>query len=542
MSQYSRLAYIALKEETTENTAIKPTVFFGAVKVDVQTKWGAVPASPIMGDRTVNVNAVPDKVSAPAGTISIEIEPKNIGYFLKAAFGAETDGVWCPIILRLSTASFTGTPQVGATLLQATSLATAVVTGVNTLSLDLRSITIGFNNSNVVTGTNPDGTTFTFTPSAALSAAFFTVGETVTGGTSTKSGVVAAISNEKNYILVTAPTGNFTNGELLTGGTSAFVATAGPMNTTVYGHEFKMPQNTMKTYTVEVGYSDTAYRFTGVKINEFKSISPKNNKIAADLGVMARGHFLNARVGAVVGASGSPVVITLDQTQGLIATDVIKVYRPRIAGFIDLNGVGIKTHTISSLVAETSITIPSLTTALEAGDLVILAPQTPSYTVGHEFPYIGATVARIGDTITAAVGSVPSAASIETFDIHAVNEVEERFAANAQNVAGRFPSLLALKGWKGDGKFGRAYVDETWLDRLRNSTATALHVKTQGDLIGATGIRNSVEWYLSNIIFKPYMPVLDTDALVSEEVPFDCYKAADGYNLKAVLVNDVSAY
>ena len=67
-------------------------------------------------------------------------------------------------------------------------------------------------------------------------------------------------------------------------------------------------------------------------------------------------------------------------------------------------------------------------------------------------------------------------------------------------------------------------------------------MKTQGDLIGATGIRNSVEWYLSNIIFKPYMPVLDTDALVSEEVPFDCYKAADGYNLKAVLVNDVSAY
>lgn len=69
---------------------------------------------------------------------------------------------------RLSTGTVTGTPVVGATLSQATSGATGVVTAVGTGYLDVGTVTGTFDATHVVTGTNPDTTTFTFTPALAL--------------------------------------------------------------------------------------------------------------------------------------------------------------------------------------------------------------------------------------------------------------------------------------------------------------------------------------------------------------------------------------
>lgn len=60
-------------------------------------------------------------------------------------------------------------PVVGATLVQATTGATATVTFLNDNdSLDVTSITGTFNTSDVVTGTNPDTSTFTFTPTMTV--------------------------------------------------------------------------------------------------------------------------------------------------------------------------------------------------------------------------------------------------------------------------------------------------------------------------------------------------------------------------------------
>jgi uncharacterized phage protein gp47/JayE len=65
---------------------------------------------------------------------------------------------------EIFTGTVTGTPEDGATLLQATSGATATVTKVESGYMEITSITGTFDFSHVVTGTNPITGTFTFTP------------------------------------------------------------------------------------------------------------------------------------------------------------------------------------------------------------------------------------------------------------------------------------------------------------------------------------------------------------------------------------------
>jgi len=67
----------------------------------------------------------------------------------------------------LPTGTITGTYHFDANLLQATSGATAKVISYSTGYFQISAPSVEFDTSHVVTGTNPDGTTFTFTPPAA---------------------------------------------------------------------------------------------------------------------------------------------------------------------------------------------------------------------------------------------------------------------------------------------------------------------------------------------------------------------------------------
>lgn len=72
---------------------------------------------------------------------------------------------------KLHTETVTGMPQSGATMLQAVSGATATVTSYASGGLNrftVTSVTGTFDTTNLVTGTNPDTSTFTFTPSETL--------------------------------------------------------------------------------------------------------------------------------------------------------------------------------------------------------------------------------------------------------------------------------------------------------------------------------------------------------------------------------------
>ena len=85
MGSYSREGYLALVAEATdaENVAVKPTVFVPLMSEDIVTEWGAVPATPVSGERTMNLRGVSKIIAGPNGTLNVLAEPKTVGYFLK---------------------------------------------------------------------------------------------------------------------------------------------------------------------------------------------------------------------------------------------------------------------------------------------------------------------------------------------------------------------------------------------------------------------------------------------------------------------------
>lgn len=469
---YSRLTYFGIKAETSENVAVKPDVFLGITGLDVVTDYLTNPSSPIYMDRNTKINPVKGPIDAPNGSVTVQIEPKGFGYFLKAVFGAVTSGRYFAI--------------------------------------------------SGVTGT-------------------FQVGETITGGTSSATATVLAISEEGDYLIMGSPTGTFTAaGEAITGGTSGATATLGVNAGTVYGHVFKAPQNSLPTFTVEVGYENEAYRFTGVRFPSFNSINQEDNIITAEIALFARAEYKFARVTAAVTSGSGSKTIPLDQTQGLVTSDSIKVYRPG-TGYLDFSASSVKTHSIGSISADTSITVTNLQTSLQAGDILVLAPQTPSYSTGKELSWIGGSIARIADSITSVLSG--SGSCFEEFELVITNEMEARHGANATSLTGRFPCGNYLKGFMGNGTLNRAYTNPSFLDRLRNATKTALQVYHVGDQIGATGVYYKLDWRMPNCIFQSWQPTIEDDALLDEEMPFDFYRdTAAGYTAKALLVTDVTTY
>lgn len=541
---YSRLAYAAFKFETSEGVMVKPDVFFPIVSQDIVTEYGSNPSMPIIGSRVANINAIKNLIPSPEGTLGLQIEPKTMGYFLKAVFGAITSGRMFPIELRLAAGSTTGTPAVGATLSQASTGATAVVTALvsGNAYYVVRSVTVGFNASNLVTGTNPDGTTFTFTPSATLPVPNWTVGETVTGGTSSATAVILAVSSENDYLLMGAPTGTFTAaGEAITGGTSSTKSNLLVNASTVYGHEAKAPQNTLPTMTLEIGLDDVASRFGGVRLNALSPIAQSDNIMTAEVAVTALNAFRLAEVTEALAAGSGSKTIKVDQTTGLVATDTIKVFRPSTGAFLDFSASSVKTHAVGAVVNETSFTVTNVETALAVGDLIVLAPQTPSYSLAREFSWIGSSVVRAASSIVAAIAATP--AGIEDYTLQIMNEIEGRHGANGTDLVNRFPIKNHLKAFKGEGTIKKAYLDQSFLARMRKATQTAWHFNHIGDQIASTGLYYRLDLRVPNTVLRPHNLSFDQDSIVDEEIEFDLYRdATAGFTAKALLVNEVTSY
>lgn len=469
MSSYSRVGYLALIAEDTENTAKTPTVFIPLMSEDIVTEWGETPAKPIAANRVLNLRPINTAIPAPSGTINILVEPKTIGYFLKAIFGAVTSG-------QLMT----------------------------------------------VTGASGN----------------WAAGNTVTGASSAKTATVVAVSSELDYLLISSPSGAFTDGETINNGSTG-TATLVQHDATVYGHQFTAPQSSLPTYTVEISLGSEAYRYTGVRFTGLTA-NQSDNIIAAAISMSARAEFKMARITVAESSGAGAHTLSLDQTTGLAASDTIKVYRPG-TGYLDFSAENVKTHTVGTVASETSITITNLQTSLQVGDLIVLAPQTPSYTIDSEFIWIGGSTVKLDDTLSEAIAA--TADTFEEFELMMANDGEYKHGANGVNVVNRFPAKYFLKGITGTGKLNRTYTDQTYLDRLRNGSSNALQIKHTGGQIGSTGQYYGLDWRIPNGILKPFNPSLSEDDLLNQEMQFDMYySTTSGFLAKALLITDVSSY
>lgn len=367
----------------------------------------------------------------------------------------------------------------------------------------------------------------------------FTIGETITGGSSGATAVISAISTEGDYLLTGAFTGTFTLGETITGGGSGATAVIGATANTVYGHQFTAPQSDLPTFTVEFGYDGESVRYTGVRFNGV-TVNQKDNIIMAEIEFFARAEFKHAYVTAITTSGAGAKTITVDQTTGLVAADTIKVYRPG-TGYLDFSAGGVKTHTINAVVNETSFTITNLQTSLAVGDLITLAPQTASFSIDSEFYWVGGSSLKVANTITAALSA--SGESVEDFELALINEMEARHAANGANVINRFPANNYAKGLTGTGKIKKVYTDPTFLDRLRKNRSLGVQVVHTGNVIGATSKNYTMDFRAPNFILDAFNANHSEDALLDQDMPYTLFNSLSaGYFHKALLVNDVTAY
>lgn len=415
-------------------------------------------------------------------------------------------------------------------------IGTAIEAPSGTVDLEVEPKTIGF----FLKGVFGALTSGRFFPISSVTGTFV-VGETVTGGTSSATATIVAVSKEADYLLMGAPTGTFTAaGEAITGGTSGATATLGVNSSTVYGHQGLAPQNSLPTFTVEFAFDNEAYRYTGVRFPSIQ-LAQKDNIITAQVGLFARAVFHHGRVTAALSSGSGSKTITLDQTTGLVAGDTIKVFRPSTGAFLDFSASNVKTHTVGTVASETTITVTDLQTALAVGDLVMLAPQTASYSVDKEFSWIGGTVARLSSTsLTAALSA--SGDSIEDFELKLNNEMEGRHGANGVNVINRFPAKNFLKGLTGEGKFNRTYTDMSYIDMLRKSTSVAAAIQHIGSEI-STNINYRLEWRVPSFVFDAFNPSMADDDLLDQEMSYKTYyNSTSAFEHKVLLVNTTSSY
>lgn len=471
-NSYSRLGYMALKEETTENTAVTPDVFIPIMSEDITVEYSVSPATPVATKRQLNLRAIDNLIAPPTGTISTLVEPKTFGWFMKGVYGDLTSGQ----LLNISS-----------------------------LSGD------------------------------------FTVGETLTGGSSSETATVVATSTEGDYVLVSSASGNFTVGETVTGGTSSETATVVDFDTTRYGHLGSAPQSSLPTFTVEIGYEDFAVRYTGLRFNSFEPVAQAENIITADVGVVARAALSAAKVTAQVSSGAGAKSIPVDQTQGFVASDTIKVYREG-TGYLDFSASGVETHTIGTVdSANLELDVTNLETQLEIGDLIVLAPQTTTYDVVKEFSWIGGSNARVAANITSAIAA--SCDDVEDFELNIVNTIEPYHQACGTEFADRFPKLHVLAALEGSGSFTKTFTDPVELARLRENEELAAEIEHVAGEIGSTGLNYSLSWRVPKFILDPFNANIEENTVISLEMPFTMYDAPDdGYFTTGLLINDETSY
>lgn len=89
-TDFSKLAYGALRKESTANTPLYPNVWFELLNEDMQVNWDHTPVNTIAGNRSKNLRPVKNKVGPFKGSFETWVEPKSFGYFLNSCLGEGT--------------------------------------------------------------------------------------------------------------------------------------------------------------------------------------------------------------------------------------------------------------------------------------------------------------------------------------------------------------------------------------------------------------------------------------------------------------------
>lgn len=232
-----------------------------------------------------------------------------------------------------------------------------------------------------------------------------------------------------------------------------------------YLHEFTMA-NGNNTYTFEFAEAGQSYvhRYFGVQITKI-TFSVQDNIIKMSIDFLAQKAFITAEVKT---AANSGTTLNIDQTSGLTTSDSIYILDKADGHTL------VKEHTISSVDSETQLTVDTIDTQLDVGDIVVIKKQTASYSLLNEFKFIGETEILLGDDIDNG-----STKDIEDFTIELDRPATPYHAANGYDHINRYPNALKRMGFDVKGSLKRYYDDESFVHKLREKDKVAIRVKTK---------------------------------------------------------------
>jgi len=85
---YGKRGYLAVVKETTAGTAVKPTNYGYFDAESIVTGYESDVLGPAANTRSKNYFMVPGKNAAPAGQLSMQMQPAILGHFLSGCFGS----------------------------------------------------------------------------------------------------------------------------------------------------------------------------------------------------------------------------------------------------------------------------------------------------------------------------------------------------------------------------------------------------------------------------------------------------------------------
>lgn len=302
----------------------------------------------------------------------------------------------------------------------------------------------------------------------------------------------------------------------------------------VYTHTFtqakKLPSFSMEQLKGDSADTDhEVSRAFGVLMDSFE-LSGSDGLLEVKVGLKALGIFLKTNAKANI-AIGSPATIDVQSTEGLVATDTIKV--------IETKGTLLTESTTIAAITDSDTLTANITAAhtlLTTAPKIELAAQSPSFTNAPLTASFAHCRFRFGDDLTVAASATPE--NVENWTFTYENGVEERFGSLRNS-----PSKLAEKGTKGTLKFSQMFetkaLRDAYMDNVRKACIITI---TLDDIISGT-TQYSLNIRLNDLRFT--MSKIDTgsdEVFVLELESEIFYNSTDGKALEMVLVTGVADY
>lgn len=242
-------------------------------------------------------------------------------------------------------------------------------------------------------------------------------------------------------------------------------------------------------------------------------------------GVFVKGDFTASSI------IWAPATITVKDTRGLVATDVIKL--SETSGTLNTENT-----TVTAVTNGTTFTATTTKAyAIANVPKVELRPQTASYGAqALPFSFVHADFQFGTDLTTAAAAAFTN---VENWTFTYENQLEERYGSNAAS-----PSIIAPKGATAKIKFTKFFANSADRDNYLNLTRSALILSLDlWKVIGATAYNYKLAIKMSDVRYTSYEMPTGTDDLYAVDLEGTCfYDSTDARAVLFELQNDVADY